>query len=304
MRPRLAAVGLLLLLALPGRAGHAEESTGGAVAYQFDAGTHHDAPDRCLDASTDWSLPVGNSTYAMLVPGEDPADHIVLDIPAALVGSRIQLTLVEGSSAPDSDLNVLAPGCAGDVFDPANLPVPFPAPPLPGLGEVQVPLESVLASAPYRGCYEDAWLFRITQLEGLSVPPSIHAAWTDGTEATVALFGYGEGSAWYLSRDQLDTTMKGAWANVQGEWSGRFRVLAGPCDATDGGAVYGEPPVRGDDLVSFTPIQAGPHVIQATLANPDPPLSATMPASCHYCLGPSTAEAARNASFRLTAVQV
>jgi hypothetical protein len=304
MSARRAAVPALafLLLSLPGQASQVEEATGGELAYQFDAGTHHDAPDACADASAAWSVPLGGSAEGMLVAGDDEADHFVLDIPTAAVGTRVQVTLSEAAGAPDSDLDVFAPSCLGDVFAAANLPAPLPRPPAPAAGEVQV--EPSNLNGPFGGCAEEGWVFSVSGLQE-PAPASIHVAWTDGTEAGVALSWSTPGLALYATGMNPNTTLKGAWGNLPSGWSGEFRVAFSTCNLQHGGAVYGLPPLRGDDLIQFTPVRSGAHVVRATLAEPEPepPGPTSVPASCHYCLGVGE-QASKNVSYRLVAVQV
>jgi hypothetical protein len=90
-------------------------------------------------------------------------------------------------------------------------------------------------------------------------------AWTDGSALDVALsHTHGGAHAVYESSHLPGITLKGAWANMPAGWVGRFEYVVGPCDAVDGGAVYGEPPVAGMGFLSFTPTRAGPHVVQVT----------------------------------------
>src|SRR5688500_10657441 len=100
----LVAAACLPLLAFSASASLVEDATDGAVAYQFDAGTHHDAPDVCELASDVWHVPVGNATDAMLVPQDDVADHITFTVTPDLVGSRV--TVLVGAPEVPLDLAV------------------------------------------------------------------------------------------------------------------------------------------------------------------------------------------------------
>ncbi len=277
-----------------------EEATGHAVAYQFDAGSHRDAPDACALASAEWTAPVDASTDGILVAPDDLADVFLVDVPATLVGGRLDVR-VNPAPGQDLDVNVFVPGCAGDVFDPMNQPAPEPSPPQPSAGEAQSDVQNLGGSWQ---CDATRWFFVVNQLRGIEAPASIHAAWTDGSQQSVPLLQASDGTAFYAVADHVSMTLRGAWINLPDSWSGNFRIGAGPCDAVDGGAVYGPPPVVEMGAIAFTPIHAGPHVVQVTYrgaaGNVLPPIPAdagpddlastmpgpiVMPASCHYCRG-------------------
>lgn len=252
----------LLLLAASGSASTLEDATAGSVSYQFDGGSHHDAPDACPDASTAWSLPVEGQTDGLLVAPDDTADAYAVEIPRSLVGKRLALTVAEPTGAQELTLDAFTPGCQGSILDMVNWPTPDPSPPAPGPGETQVALAS---SAPEH-CEPRQWVFILDEMSGLPAPPTIHVAWTDGSEQTVDLWQGSSQFAVYPTNDRLDITIKGAWANLPLVYGGDLRLVLGPCDASDGGAVYGGAPTLGDGLLSFTPTQAGTHVVLVSLA--------------------------------------
>jgi hypothetical protein len=273
---------LLLLLALasllPASASTLEGTTAGVVAYQFDGGSHHDAPDMCGSAGAEWALPLEGSTDGLLVPPDDMADVFLLDVPRSSVGSTLLLSVLQPQGTPDLSLTAFAPGCAGSVLDLANWPAPEPSPPAPAPTERQHGAD--LSSSSH--CSDRQWLFVIDGLQGVPEPASIHVAWTDATEATVPLYGRYGSVAVYSTPDNLGILLKGAWANLAATWAGSFFLAAGPCDAVDGGAVYGSPPLLGDSFLAFTPVRAGQYVIHVGLQD-----SAVGPVPTPVTLDPS-----------------
>lgn len=293
---------LASLLAWPASASLLESATGGTIAYQFDGEGHHDAPDECEAAATAWSLPTTGSTDGLLLPPDDAADAFLLDVAPGQVGSRLTVAMSETSGAVDLDLLVLAPGCGSTVLDPLNQPFPFPQPPAPASTQAQHSLGR--NEAPFH-C-GDFWGFVVTDLDGASAPATLHAAWTDGSEATVPLAYANRHWAAYVTDVPQDFSLTGAWINLPSSWSGRFVLALAPCGAVDGGAVYGEPAVLGDDLLAFTPIRAGPHVVLVGLAPPEPPEPPqppkSIPLSCHMCID-GTDEAAEKAGYVVSSDQ-
>lgn len=269
---------LLSLLAWPATASTLGDVTGGVASYQFDGDTHHDAPDGCDLADPAWALPFLGRTDGTLAPPDDVADVFVLDIPADAVGSRMVLGLMEGVESVDLDLGAFAPGCDGDVFATRNQPVPFPQPPAPTDGERQVAVD-----ATFLECGAD-WFFLVNGLLG-TTPDAIHAAWTDGSEATIPLTLVENGEVGIYRTPGAQATLKGAWVNVPSAWNGTFKVAHQPCGVTDGGAVYGDPAMLGNDRISFTPIRSGAHLVLVTLAPPTAaPPGTSVPMTCHFCL--------------------
>lgn len=286
--------------AVPATGSLTEESTGHLVAYQFDGGSHHDAPDMCDEADPEWNVTVGSTTDGMLAPPDDLSDVFVIDVPRALVGKRLDVRASEAQGTPDVDVNVWAPGCIGDVFASINLPRAPPDPPAPGAGESQIAVED--PSEPWH-CRDTSWVFMMSGVRYLPAPSSIHVAWTNGAERTLPILYEAHGWVAYRSTEDLGILLKGAWANVPTDWEGEFALAQGPCDAVDGGAVYGLPPVADYGRVWFTPIRAGPHVVEVTLADPRAAASFVMPVSCHYC-SPEVEQLMEALSYLLGADQV
>jgi hypothetical protein len=255
-------VATVLLLA-PASASLAEDSTAGFVSYQFDGGTHHDAPDRCAQAAPTWELPLGGTTDGLLVPPDDLADHFVLEVTDSAVGKRLSVEASSVAGSPDLAVSVYLPGCGSTVLDLVNWPTPEPSPPAPAAGEQQ---HSADVAAPEH-CDSRLRLFVLDRMAGLPSPPSIHLAWTDGSEGAVPLAFRNPEFAAYSSTDKLGITLKGAWANVHEAWAGDFRYAVGPCDAVDGGAVYGDAPTLNMGVLSFTPTRSGPYVVQVALTD-------------------------------------
>lgn len=252
----LASVALLL----PATASTLEEATVGVVAYQFDGATFHDAPDGCGEADAAWSLDVGGEADGLLVPPDDVRDAFVVDVPRSLVGHRVGLAVAEPTDAQRLTLDAYLPGCSGSILDAVNWPVPEPTPPAPAAGERQVSL----GLAPDY-CDSRQWAYVLGGMKGLPLPPSVYLAWTDATEHAVDLSWAHDGYAVYVTHDDLGVTLKGAWANVASAWAGDS-WLVGPCDATDGGAVYGDSPTVDLGAIAFTPVRAGPHVVVVSWA--------------------------------------
>jgi hypothetical protein len=237
-----------------------EEASEHFVSYQFDGGSHHDAPDGCADAQPEWAAVVGAPTDGLLVAPDDVSDVFLVDVPSTLRGKRLHVELSEVQDAGLLDLTAFVPGCAGSVLDLVNWPTPEPSPPQPAAGQTQ---HAGAVSAPVH-CDSDHWVFYLDQLQGTTEPASIHVAWTDGSQAPVDLAGRYGNYALYATEQNLGITLKGAWANLANAWGGDFGLWLGPCDAVDGGAVYGMPPVAGMGFLDFTPTRAGPHVVQVT----------------------------------------
>ena len=254
-RVLLAALASIAFLLLPVHASTIEEATVGVVAYQFDGDTYHDAPDGCGAADARWSVAPDTSTDGLLAPPDDVRDAFVVDVPPALVGHRLALGVSEPSGAQGLALDAFVPGCSSSILDAVNWPHAEPSPPAPAAGEMQV-------SPPLTPdhCYSGGWIFVFSGFRGLPVPGSIYVAWTDGAEHPVDLAWSRDGYAAYATQDDLGVTLKGAWANVAKSWHG-LSWLAGPCDASDGGTVYGDEPTVALGSLAFTPIRAGPHVV-------------------------------------------
>jgi hypothetical protein len=260
MVPRSLVVSLALSACLlPAQASTLEEASGHFIAYQFDGGSHHDAPDTCEAASAEWSAPTLGSTDGILVAPDDVADVFVIDVPSSLKGKRLHIDLVEPGDAGSLDLTAYAPGCTGTVFDAVNWPTPEPTPPEPTAGRARQS-----ADVQPLHCDQGQWLFTIDQVPGPAAPDSIHLAWTDGTQGPVERTGQSGSVAIYRTTANLDILLKGAWANLPIGWQGTFSLAVGPCDGSDGGAVYGSPPAAGVGFLDFTPVKAGPHVLQVT----------------------------------------
>jgi hypothetical protein len=297
--PRAAACLLFLsLLAWPSTASTLEQVSQGVVSYQFDGDTHHDAPDRCDHASSSWALPLGNSTDGLLAPPDDFADVFVVDVPAGLVGTRLDLRITEGPGSADLDLGAFAPLCDGDVFAPHNQPFPFPTPPSPLATEARTAID---VAAPAWRC-GDAWIFVVTDLDGAPAPQELHAAWTDGSEGKVPLWLHNHDVAAYaVEGPAFDLT--GAWINLPDDWAGAFLLAQEVCGAVDGGAVYGDPAALFNDRISFTPIRAGAHLVRVTLADPQvPDVPTSVPLTCHACFDEGE-EAAQKVSYSIHADQ-
>lgn len=288
---------LLVALSWPASASLVEDASDGAVAYQFDADNHHDAPDACRDAAPGWSLPLDASVDGLIVPPDDLSDVFLLDVPADAVGSRVTLRLREGADATDLDVTAFLPGCLLDVLAPEAQPQAPPMPPAPASGERQVAVEAT----PKGACGPD-WFFMVQGLVG-AAPGAMHAAWTDGSEASVPLTHVSGHVAMYRTSANIANTLTGAWINLPATFTGSFEVAHAPCGIADGGAVYGPPNVAGDDVIAFTPVRAGPHAIQVRLAPPSlPGVPTAVPMSCHMCVDGGD-EAAQKASYVLSSDQ-
>lgn len=273
------------------------EDANHAISYQFDGQTGHDAPDTCERAADAWALPIGNRTDGLLVPPDDMSDVFVMDVAPHQVGMRIDLRLAEATASIDLGLAAFAPACDGDVFAPHNRPVPFPTPPAPAGGERQATLGRN-AQGVYCG---DGWIFVATDLDGHAAPASMHAAYTDGTEATIPLAFSNPQVAVYMAAGPLAATLTGAWINLPAHTTGDFVLAKDPCGNVDQGAVYGDPPLLSGDRLGFTPIRAGRHLVQVGLgpAGVEGPPS-SVPLSCHLCFG-EVEQAASKGSYSLSA---
>jgi hypothetical protein len=291
---------LPLLLLVPAQAGLIENTTKGAVAYQFDGETHHDAPDECGAGSAAWSVPLDGSTDGMLVIGEDNADVFHLDIPASAVGSRVRVNVKEATGSSNLAFMVFAPSCDGSILDPHNLPVPFPKPPAPASNEKRLSVSNLQSGWD---CFASEWVFQTDPLEHTQAPTSIHIAWTDGTEETVPLNTANPGQARYKTTSHLTTQIKDAWINVDSNFAGSFRIVKGPCNTSYGGAVYGDPPVLGNDVLWFTPIRAGAHEVRVTIYDVVPETPTSVPLSCHFCAGPIVEDTVKLVNYVLSTVK-
>lgn len=253
-----------------------EDATGGFVAYQFDGASRHDAPDSCPRADAQWSATPIGSTDGVLVAPDDVADVFVLDVAEDLRGTRINVELHEATDVENLELTVFVPGCSGTVLELVNWPTPGPTPPAPAEGESQVAAEEVLE--PWY-CDSAQRMFWVEIYPSYEAGPSIHVAWTDGTSLDVPLaYTHGAAHAVYVTDHALGTTVSGAWVNMPADWTGRFDYVAGPCDAVDGGVVYGDAPESGMGFLEFTPVRSGSFVVQVTYAGQDSDLLPPVPA--------------------------
>jgi hypothetical protein len=287
-----------VLCVFPVSASLLEEVSDGEVSYQFDGDTHHDAPDACDQADPAWNLAINGTTGqtdGLLAPPDDASDVFVLDVAATQVGERLRIDLSEATASIDLAFNIFAPLCLGDVFAPENQPFPLPSPAAPADGEQQA---SLPRGADPLVC-SDEWTFLIGGLGTTPAPATLYAAWTDGQQGEVPLSKGGDGYGVY-GPITSDAMLEGAWINLPADWLGPFEVATGDCDATDGGAVFGEPARMGDDWISFTPIRAGAHEIVITPAPIEVDVPTTIPASCHWCV-PQIEEAANQVAYRLLA---
>lgn len=282
-------VAVALLMTATASASLIEETTDGAVTYQFDGGTTHDAPDRCEDADAAFAVPLGNSTSGTLVPVDDEADHYVVDVDRSLVGSRITIALQEANADVNIDLDIRVPGCGGSVLDEDQQPEDPPEHPDPGPGEQSARLDNLDGGWE---CDDSSWFFVINQVRGGIAPASIHLVWTDGTQADVPLTKDTPATiAQYETSQNTDVSLHSASAVLPDDWDGRFNIGHGPCDASHGGAVFGEEAEASDDgdRISFTPTQEGTYVAAVVLALQPPDadpmaLFQPQPMTCHTCV--------------------
>lgn len=280
--PRTLVAVVALLAVVPAQASLLQGATGGVVAYQFDGGSESDAPDACDGAGAAWSIPLGGATDGLLAPPDDMSDAYVVDVPATAVGHRLAVAVATHHGYPlDLQVATFLPGCASDVFDVLAQPAPYPAPPAPAAGERQH--EMAAPNEPYQ-CTGQFRTFVLSRLDGMAAPSSIHVAWTNGEERTVPLLGSSHGYAAYRTTDDLGILVKGAWANAPATWEGSFFLAQGPCDAVDGGVVYGDPPSVSTNGLAFTPVRAGPHVLVVQANDVATPHLATT-RTCHWCIG-------------------
>ena len=294
------AVAALLLLAGPAAASLLESTTSGPlqplqgtpadhVHYQVDAGTEYDAPDTCEEALASglpFDLPVGGNVSGMLVPVDDTADHYRVPVGQALVGGRVTVSVLGHALALPAEMDVLMPGCGTSVAAPENQPAPPPADPAPGPGQKQVAPHNLDSQG---WTCSDRWFFVLNQFGGQVPPATVHATWTDGSQADVPLLKDTPATmAQYATPEHQGFTLRSATANVPAGWSGQFNVAEGPCGAVDGHATFGEPATVGDGSIAFTPTEAGLYVLVVRAVPPEapgaPPLGTAVPASCHqFC---------------------
>lgn len=260
-----------------------EESTGGVVTYQFDAGSHSDAADLCADAAAEHALPLNNRTDGWMVLGDDEADHFVLHVQASEVGQRLLVDAVVAQVEYELVLDVLAPGCLGSVLDDENQPKPHPSDPVPQQGEHLATAKNV------DGDYScsDRWFLNMNQVNDLEVPESIHVTWTDGSQEDVPPVKSTPATVvHYATTSNPGFTVHSATAVMPDEWTGQLILSEGFCDAVDGEAVFGDESQRlGDTAIEFTPITSGPHIVSVVMVRPTVDVDLgprTM--SCHACV--------------------
>jgi hypothetical protein len=284
------AVAALLLLAAPATASLLESATDGLpvhVHYQVDGGTDHDAPDTCqevLASPLPFDLPVGGNVQGLLVPVDDTADHYRIPIGQDLVGGRVTVTVLGRNATLPFEMDVIAPLCGTSVTAPENQPLPPPSHPAPGPGQRQAEPHN-LDDAGSGSC-SSRWFFVLNQFGGRAPPPTIHAVWTDGSEADIRLLKNTPATiAQYATREHLGFTLHSVTALVPADWSGQFNVAEAPCGAVEGTAVFGEPSVSGEASIEFTPTQAGAYVLAVRAVPPAVPepsdLVGPQPRSCH-----------------------
>ena len=271
---------------------------------QVDGGTEYDAPDTCAESSPMFSVPVGGSTSGALVPVDDEADYYQFEVAPDQVGTRLSIAVDPAQLDLHVDLSVLQPACAGDVTAPENQPAPPPADPAPGPDQQQVSPHNL--AGPWT-C-SDRWFFVMNQFGGLDPPATVHAVWTDGSQADVPLLKDTPATmAQYATGDHLGFTLHSVTANVPAGWHGQFNVGEGPCGAVDGHAVFGEPSQDFGTTIVFTPTQSGPYVAGITIHPRDvqaPPVGTTVPASCHEVCGPVLSAGLSSMTYKLHALQL
>lgn len=284
------AAAALLLLAGPAAASLIESSTSflegtpvDHIHYQVDADTEYDAPDTCEEALASelpFELAVGGNVSGLLVPVDDTADHYRIPVGQELVGGRVTVAVLGREFSLPIEMDVVMPGCGTSVAAPENQPAPPPADPAPGPGEKQVSPHNLADGA---WTCSDRWFFVLNQFGGQPAPASIHAIWTDGSQADVPLLKDTPATmAQYATSDHLGFTLRSVTANVPEGWKGQFNVAEGPCGAVDGHAAFGEPATTTGNSVTFTPIEAGVYVLAVRAVPPEAPeVGTTAPASCH-----------------------
>ncbi len=271
-----------LMLLVPASGSLIENSTGGLVTYQFDGDSFHDAADTCEDAMSEHLLALGQRSEGWLVPGDDETDHFLLAVAPEDVGQRLRIDVGVAEVGTELLFDAFAPGCAGSVLAEENQPKPAPEDPVPGAGEQLATAKNV------DGNYtcSDRWFLNLNQVgKDNEAPATIHVTWTDGSQADVPLQKSTPATAaHYTTTEHPDVTVHSATVVMPDSWTGKLILSEGFCDATDGGAVYGEDARRiGDNIIEFTPIVSGPFVLAVRLGELRDPL-APMAVNCHYCV--------------------
>lgn len=274
-----------LVFAVPVSASLVERSTSGLVAYQFDAGTHHDAPDDCpaaLAAGMGFPVSWTNETRGVLVPGDDASDLFALDVDPSMVGGRFTVSILGSDAGIKLVGAVRVPDCKSTVMDPHNQPVTV-LDPVPAQGEALVSLQAGRAWP----CDATRWQFSVTHVKGIPAPAAVHVAWSNGVQADAALLKVKGTEAQYETRAELQHTLHSATMAIDGSWSGTFKVGAGPCGLTQGNAVFGDPAVQVGNTFEFTPIHPGLHHVAVTLdghgvGDREVPRNVAM--TCHFCV--------------------
>lgn len=294
----------VLILAVGPAAGSLIETTsGGAVTYQFDAETFHDAPDTCegvLGAIESFAVPMDGSADGIVVPVEDEVDHFILTVAPEVVGDRVFVSVGTPVMSVELSLDVQVPGCGTSVVAAENQPVPEserPAHPAAAEGEKQVSPSSLKDGSP-EACGGDDWRFVLNQFHDLAPPAALHGIWSDGTQADIPLLKSTDATmAFYATDYNTGIRLKSVIANVPEAWSGQFNSVHGPCGAVEGNGdqiVYGPANTKTQTSVAFTPVSAGDHVVSIRLLPPEVPTSITL--SCHYCVA-GTDGLAESASY-------
>lgn len=81
------------------------------------------------------------------------------------------------------------------------------------------------------GCNDTEWHFVITQTTDAQAPAAVTVSWSSGQTAIVFLDKVTGGTAHYATTANLNSTVTGATAVIDGAWSGQFNLSHGPCAA-------------------------------------------------------------------------
>jgi hypothetical protein len=80
-------------------------------------------------------------------------------------------------------------------------------------------------------CYKDAWIFVVTKIHEDQAPDYVKVKWANDERGEAELYKYDEEhhAAWYATDANLDSKVVRVKADIDGDWKGKVKLVAGPC---------------------------------------------------------------------------
>jgi hypothetical protein len=87
------------------------------------------------------------------------------------------------------------------------------------------------AKGKHYKCYSEAWVFVVTEVHEDKAPDHIRVKWANDERGKAELYKYDEEhhAAWYATNANLDSKVVRVKAEIDGDWKGKVKLVAGPC---------------------------------------------------------------------------